>query len=63
MPLEDPPQAQLAPGCGFQQIQVQCDVSQLCANILAVSREMALAARVWVTGLGPSSVLKFLPWD
>lgn len=63
VPAEDPPQSQLAPGWGFQ--QVQCDVSQLCANFLGVSRKMTLAAHAWVTGLGPSSVLKFLPlfWD
>lgn len=63
MAVEDPPQPQLAPGWGLQ--QVQRDVSQFCADFLGVSRKTALAAHGWVTGSGPSSVLKFLPlfWD
>jgi len=63
VPVEDPPQPQLVPGWGLQ--QVQHDVFQLCATFLGVSKKKASAAHAWVTELGPSSVLKFFPlfWD
>lgn len=63
MPVEDPPQPQLPSGQGLQ--WVQCDVAELCANFLGVSRKMVWAAYAGVMGLRPSSVLKFLLlfWD
>lgn len=50
---------QLVPCWGLQ--QVKCDVSLLYTKFLGVSREIELAALAWVTGLGSSSLLRFLP--
>lgn len=59
VPVEDPPEAQLVPCRGLQ--QVQCDVSQPYTKFLGVSREIELSALAWVTGLGSSTLLRFLP--
>lgn len=59
VPVEDPPEPQLVPCWGLQ--QVHCDMSQLYAKFLGVSREIELAALAWVTGLGSSSLLRFPP--